>query len=56
MLGDASEAISDLAVLFATAYERGRYGRSIDYAAPPRVALAAEDLAWSGEQAKAPRG
>ncbi len=29
----------DLAAVFATAYERGRYARSLDYASPPPVAL-----------------
>ena len=29
----------DLAAVFATAYERGRYARSLDYASPPHVSL-----------------
>jgi hypothetical protein len=36
----------DLGAVFATAYERGRYARSIDYAVPPRMACAEEDRQW----------
>ncbi len=43
----------DLAAVFATTYERGRYGRSIDYAAPPSVRLDAERMTWVMEQARA---
>ena len=37
----------DLAAVFATAFERGRYARSIDYAAPLAIALAQADRAWA---------
>ena len=40
----------DLAAVFRTTYERGRYGRSIDYAAPPPVALDGARLAWVTER------
>jgi hypothetical protein len=40
----------DLADVFAMAYERGRYARALDYAAPPPVALDAERLAWLTER------
>jgi hypothetical protein len=41
----------DLAAVYATAYERGRYARSIDYAAPLTVPLAPEDRAWAEQRA-----
>jgi len=41
----------DLAQVFATAYDRGRYVRSIDYAAAPAVPLGNEDLQWATERA-----
>lgn len=42
----------DLGALFRTTYERGRYARSLDYTAPPPVALDAERLAWVTERAR----
>jgi hypothetical protein len=42
----------DLAAVFKTAYERGRYDRSIDYAALPSAALGNEDREWVLEQAR----
>lgn len=36
----------DLAAVFRTTYERGRYARSLDYARPPAVALSPEQRAW----------
>jgi hypothetical protein len=42
----------DLAALFRATYERGRYGRSIDYTAPPPVALDPARLAWVTERAR----
>ena len=44
----------DLADLFATTYERGRYARLIDYKAPLTLPLAPEDRAWAEELARAP--
>ena len=38
--------------VFRTTYERGRYARSIDYTAPPPVALDAAQLAWVTEQVR----
>lgn len=42
----------DLAAVFATAYERGRYARSIDYKASLTLPLAPEDRAWAEEVAR----
>ena len=44
----------DLAAVFAIAYERGRYARSIDYAQPPTVSLRGDDLTWTLERVGAP--
>lgn len=46
----------DLAAVFATAYDRGRYARSIDYAAALSLPLAPEDRAWAEGLAGAGRG
>jgi hypothetical protein len=37
----------DLAALFASIYQRGRYERSIDYGAPLNLPLTADDRAWA---------
>jgi hypothetical protein len=42
----------DIAAVFRTTYQRGRYARSIDYAGPPPIALDAERLAWVTERAR----
>jgi len=42
----------DLGAVFATTYQRGRYERSIDYNAPPPIALDAARLAWVTERAR----
>jgi hypothetical protein len=42
----------DLAALFATAYERGRYGRLIDYARPLDLPLRPGDKDWAERVAK----
>jgi len=42
----------DLGAVFRTTYERGRYGRSIDYSAPPPMALDRARLAWVTERAR----
>ena len=42
----------DLAAVFRTTYERGKYARSIDYKASPPVALDADRLAWIAERAR----
>ncbi len=46
------DAWIDLGAVFRTTYERGRYGRSIDYTAPPPVALDRARLAWVTERAR----
>ena len=43
----------DLGPVFSTAYDRGRYIRSIDYSAAPHPALAEEDRTWAVETARA---
>lgn len=42
----------DLAAVFATAYDRGRYARSLPYGAPPAAPLAPVDVSWAAETAK----
>jgi hypothetical protein len=46
------DVVIDLAAVFATAFDRGHYDQSIDYAKRLRVPLAAEDLRWAMRQAK----
>jgi hypothetical protein len=48
----------NLAEIFATVYQRARYERSIDYKAPLRLSLSAEDRAWAEALARNfnPRG
>jgi hypothetical protein len=41
----------DLGAVFTTTYERGRYDRAVEYAAPPPIHLDAARLAWVTEQA-----
>lgn len=36
----------DLAAVFTTAYDRGRFRKSIDYKSSPPIALGADDSAW----------
>jgi hypothetical protein len=45
----------DLAAVVATTYQRGRYGRSINYDLPLTLPLSPEDCAWAGEQARSSR-
>jgi hypothetical protein len=47
------DILLDLAALFAAAYRGGRYARSINYAAPLALRLAAEDRAWAEARARA---
>jgi hypothetical protein len=51
------DVLLDLGGVFATAYDRGRYARSIDYAAPlgAGVALSPEDRAWADGRAREAR-
>lgn len=46
------DAIVNLQAAFADAFERGRYGRWIDYTQPPIAGLADDDRAWVVEQAR----
>jgi len=46
----------DLAAVFATTYERGRYARSLDYDSPPAVTLGDEMQRWVLEQARGRNG
>lgn len=41
-----------LGTIFATVYQRGRYERSVDYNAPLKVPLPAEELAWAQDLAR----
>jgi hypothetical protein len=50
------DVVLPLGPVFATAYERGRYARSIDYATPPRAPLPPQDREWATALAgQAPR-
>jgi hypothetical protein len=44
------DIVLELGVVFATAYERGRYRRSIDYDAPAPISLGDETQRWLSEQ------
>jgi hypothetical protein len=46
----------DLGAVFRTTYERGRYHRSIDYAAPPPVTFDAAQRAWVTARARGEPG
>ncbi|MFO0811476.1 MAG: DUF4058 family protein [Gemmataceae bacterium] len=46
----------DLAPVFATAYERGRYARRLDYAAPVPAPLADADRGWAEGVARSALG
>jgi hypothetical protein len=45
----------DLGVHFATAYDRGRFARLVDYAVPPMTVKKPADRAWAEHTAKASR-
>jgi hypothetical protein len=45
----------DLGAVFATAYERGRYARSMDYTAPLPIVRNSEDRTWAERIAQTPR-
>jgi hypothetical protein len=42
----------DLAAIYETTFERGRYARSIDYGSPLSIGLAPEGRAWAEALAK----
>src|SRR5262249_34973003 len=46
----------DLAGVFALTFQRGRYGRSIDYTPTPALSLSQAELEWVRQLASAPRG
>jgi Protein of unknown function (DUF4058) len=52
LMAGTPDVALDLADVFATTYERGRYARLIDYAAPPSVLRKPEDRAWAQKQAR----
>jgi Protein of unknown function (DUF4058) len=54
LLAPEPDVALDLAAIFATTFERGRYARSIDYQAPLAIGLNPEDRAWAEALAKAP--
>jgi hypothetical protein len=45
----------DLGAVFATAYERGRYARWLEYGKPPRVPIRDEDRQWVLDRAQTMR-
>jgi Protein of unknown function (DUF4058) len=49
------DVILDLGSVFATAYERGRYAKLIDYSIPPSAVKKPADRAWVERTAKAAR-
>jgi hypothetical protein len=52
LLAGTPDVALDLAGVFATTYERGRYARLIDYATPPSVVRKPEDRAWAEKRAR----
>jgi Protein of unknown function (DUF4058) len=55
LLAPDPDIILDLPSLFALGYERGRYARALDYAAPLDLPLAPADRTWAEELAKQTR-
>lgn len=53
--GSDPDVFLDLATVFARAYERGRYGRLIDYSAPPSIVKKAADRAWAARVVRSRR-
>jgi hypothetical protein len=47
------DVVLELPAIFAFGYDRGRYARALDYAAPLDLPLAAVDRAWAEEHARA---
>jgi hypothetical protein len=45
----------DLAAAFATAYDRARYARSIDYSVPPTAPFSRADREWAAKKARSAR-
>jgi hypothetical protein len=46
----------DLAGVYALTFQRGRYGRSIDYTLVPQLSLSPAELQWVRQEASKPRG
>ncbi len=55
LLASDPDVILDLGPVFATAYEKGRYARLIDYSAPLTLVRKAEDRKWAEGVARRPR-
>jgi hypothetical protein len=55
LLAPDPDVILDLQAVFATGYERGRYARALDYAAPLDLPLPPADRAWAEELASKTR-
>ena len=52
LLAPDADITLDLASVFSTAYQRGRYERSIDYAVPLELPLSPDDRTWAEELAR----
>jgi hypothetical protein len=52
LLAPDADISLDLASVFSTAYHRGRYERSIDYAVPLELPLSPDDRTWAEELAR----
>jgi hypothetical protein len=55
LLAPDPDVLLDLAAVFATAYQRGRYPRLIDYSAPVTMVRKSEDRAWAEGMARRAR-
>jgi hypothetical protein len=55
LLAPDPDVLLDLAAVFATAYQRGRYPRLIDYSAPLTMVRKSEDRAWAEGMARRAR-
>ena len=47
------DVILDLAAVFDLAYERGRYGRKLDYSKELTLPFGREEIEWAGQRARA---
>jgi hypothetical protein len=52
LLAPDPDILIDSAAVYTTAYERGRFARSIEYVAPLSVPLGPDDRAWAEEQGR----
>ena len=52
LLAPDPDVVLDLAAVYATTFEKGRYARAIDYTKPPTLGLSPEDRAWAEARAK----